>query len=141
MEPKFVLLRGTIYPVLGKFEALTLHHKDLEVCTFVIIYTSNGINTINQNSLPQLLDPSEVFPLVLKDVKRSYNLDNDYYPPIPIVCRALNIALEEIRFHMSSSLTKQFIIDKKYKLKWKKFEYLRKFIRDDPRTYIDLVER
>lgn len=42
---------------------------------------------------------------------------------------------------MSGSLIKQFIIDKKRKLKWKEFEHLRKFFRDDHRTFIDLVEK
>lgn len=42
---------------------------------------------------------------------------------------------------MSGSLIKQFIIDKKRKLKWKEFEHLRKFFRDDYRTFIDLVEK
>lgn len=141
MEPRFVLLKGTVYPVLGKFETLILRHKNLEVCTFIIVQTSNGINTLNQNLSPQLLRPSEVFPLTLKDVKKSYNLDNDYYPPRPIISRAINIALEEISFHMGGSLIKQFIIDKKRKLKWKEFEHLRKFFRDDHRTFIDLVEK
>lgn len=141
MEPRFVLLKGTVYPVLGKFKTLTLNNKNLEVCTFIIIQTSNGLNTLNQNSSPQLLGPSEVFPLTLKGVKKSFNLDDNYYPPKPIICRALNIALEEISFHMSGSLIKQFIIDKKSKLKWKEFEHLRKFFRDDHRTFIDLVEK
>lgn len=141
MEPRFVLLKGTVYPVLGKFETLILRHKDLEVCTFIIVQTSNGINTLNQNLSPQLLGPSDVFPLTLKGVKKSFSLDDDYYPPRPIISRAINIALEEISFHMSVSLIKQFIIDKKRKLKWKEFEHLRKFFRDDHRTFIDLVEK
>ena len=66
MEPRFVLLKGTVYPVLGKFETLILRHNDLEVCTFIIVQTSNGINTLNQNLSPQLLGPSDVFPLTLK---------------------------------------------------------------------------
>lgn len=141
MEPRFVLLKGTVYPVLGKFKVLTLNNKNLEMCTFIIIQTSNGLNTLNQNSSPQLLGPSEVFPLTLKGVKKSFDLDDNYYPPRAIISRAINIALEEISFHMSGSLIKQFIIDKKSKLKWKEFEHLRKFFRDDHRTFIDLVEK
>lgn len=139
MEPRFVLLKGTVYPVLGKFETLILRHKDLEVCTFIIVQTSNGINTLNQNLSPQLLGPSDVFPLTLKGVKKSFSLDNDYYPNQAIIEDAVRESIDNIVTEQSI-LVEELGCSKCF-LKWQTYEKLLDYATSPPEDLIEVVRK
>lgn len=139
MEPRFVLLKGTVYPVLGKFETLILRHKDLEVCTFIIVQTSNGINTLNQNLSPQLLGPSDVFPLTLKGVKKSFSLDDDYYPNQAIIEDAVRESIDNIVTEQSI-LVEELGCSKCF-LKWQTYEKLLDYATSPPEDLIEVVRK
>lgn len=139
MEPRFVLLKGTVYPVLGKFETLILRHKGLEVCTFIIVQTSNGINTLNQNLSPQLLAPSDVFPLTLKGVKKSFSLDNDYYPNQAIIEDAVRESIDNIVTEQSI-LVEELGCSKCF-LKWQTYEKLLDYATSPPKDLIEVVRK
>lgn len=139
MSPKFVMLKGTVCPVLARYRKFMWASRDIVEVASIIVQVGNDIQTYSRE-LPLLLEPKDVFQLTLKNLKKKYELDDEFYPTKEMVELALRDGLEDIKYYKYViSAYRQTMC--RTNIKWKKYEEIRKFIDSSPRDYIELVKK
>lgn len=133
------MFKGTVYPVLARYRKFIWSSRDIVEVVSIIIQVGNDIQTYSRE-LPQLLEPQDVFQLTLKNLKKKYELDDEFYPTKEMVELALRDGLVDIKYYKDVISTYQLTMCKT-NIKWKKYEEIRKFMDSSPRDYIELVER
>ena len=133
------MFKGTVYPVLARYRKFIRASRDIVEVVSIIIQVGNDIQTYSRE-LPQLLEPQDVFQLTLKNLKKKYSLDDEFYPTKEMVELALRDGLVDIKYYKTVISTYQLTMCRT-NIKWKKYEEIRKFIDSSPRDYIELVER
>ena len=73
------MLKGTVYPVLARYRKFMWASRDIVEVVSIIIQVGNDIQTYSRE-LPLLLEPKDVFQLTLKNLKKKYELDDEFYP-------------------------------------------------------------
>lgn len=133
------MLKGTVCPVLARYRKFMWASRDIVEVASIIIQVGNDIQTYSRE-LPLLLEPKDVFQLTLKDLKKKYELDDEFYPTKEMVELALRDGLEDIKYYKNVISTYQLTMCRT-NIKWKKYEEIRKFIDSSPRDYIELVKK
>lgn len=133
------MFKGTVYPVLARYRKFIRASRDIVEVVSIIIQVGNDIQTYSRE-LPQLLEPQDVFQLTLKNLKKKYSLDDEFYPTKEMVELALRDGLVDIKYYKTVISTYQLTMCRT-NIKWKKYEEIRKLIDSSPRDYIELVER
>ena len=133
------MFKGTVYPVLAKYRKFMWASRDIVEVASIIIQVGNDIQTYSRE-LPLLLEPKDVFQLTLKNLKKKYELDDEFYPTKEMVELALRDGLEDIKYYkyVISAYRQKMC---RTNIKWKKYEEIRKFIDSSPRDYIELVKK
>ena len=133
------MLKGTVCPVLARYRKFMWASRDIVEVVSIIIQVGNDIQTYSRE-LPLLLEPKDVFQLTLKNLKKKYELDDEFYPTKEMVELALRDGLEDIKYYKYViSAYRQTMC--RTNIKWKKYEEIRKFIDSSPRDYIELVKK
>lgn len=133
------MLKGTVCPVLAKYRKFMWASRDIVEVASIIVQVGNDIQTYSRE-LPLLLEPKDVFQLTLKNLKKKYELDDEFYPTKEMVELALRDGLEDIKYYKYViSAYRQTMC--RTNIKWKKYEEIRKFIDSSPRDYIELVKK
>lgn len=133
------MLKGTVCPVLARYRKFMLASRDIVEVASIIVQVGNDIQTYSRE-LPLLLEPKDVFQLTLKNLKKKYELDDEFYPTKEMVELALRDGLEDIKYYKYViSAYRQTMC--RTNIKWKKYEEIRKFIDSSPRDYIELVKK
>lgn len=133
------MLKGTVCPVLARYRKFMWASRDIVEVASIIVQVGNDIQTYSRE-LPLLLEPKDVFQLTLKNLKKKYELDNEFYPTKEMVELALRDGLEDIKYYKNViSAYRQTMC--RTNIKWKKYEEIRKFIDSSPRDYIELVKK
>ena len=133
------MLKGTVCPVLARYRKFMWASRDIVEVASIIVQVGNDIQTYSRE-LPLLLEPKDVFQLTLKNLKKKYELDDEFYPTKEMVELALRDGLEDIKYYKNVISAYQLTMCRA-NIKWKKYEEIRKFIDSSPRDYIELVER
>ena len=135
------MFNGTIYPVLARYRKFIWANTSRDIVEVVSIIAQVG-NDIQTHSLklPQLLEPQNVSQLTLKNLKKKYELDDEFYPTKEMVELALRDGLVDIKYYKNVISAYQLTICRT-NMKWNKYEEIRKFINNSPRDYIELVEK
>lgn len=133
------MLKGTVCPVLAKYRKFMWASRDIVEVVSIIIQVGNDIQTYSRE-LPLLLEPKYVFQLTLKNLKKKYELDDEFYPTKEMVELALRDGLEDIKYYKNVICAYQLTMCRT-NIKWKKYEEIRKFIDSSPRDYIELVKK
>ena len=133
------MFKGTVYPVLARYRKFIWSSRDIVEVVSIIIQVGNDIQ-IYSRELPQLLEPQDLVQLTLKNLKRKYELDDEFYPTKEMVELALRDGLVDIKYYKNVISAYQLTMCKT-NIKWKKYEEIRKFMDSSPRDYIELVER
>lgn len=89
------MFKGTVYPVLAKYRKFMWASRDIVEVASIIVQVGNDIQTYSRE-LPLLLEPKDVFQLTLKNLKKKYELDDEFYPNSDIVRIAINESIKEI---------------------------------------------
>lgn len=133
------MLKGTVCPVLARYRKFMWASRDIVEVASIIVQVGNDIQTYSRE-LPLLLEPKDVFQLTLKNLKKKYELDDEFYPTKEMVELALRDGLEDIKYYKYViSAYRQTMC--RTNIKWKKYEEIRKFIDSSPRDYIELVKK
>lgn len=133
------MFNGIIYPVLARYRKFIWASRDIVEVVSIIIQVGNDIQTYSRE-LPLLLEPKDVFQLTLKNLKKKYELDDEFYPTKEMVELALRDGLEDIKYYKNVISAYQLTMCRA-NIKWKKYEEIRKFIDSSPRDYIELVKK
>lgn len=133
------MLKGTVCPVLAKYRKFMWASRDIVEVASIIVQVGNDIQTYSRE-LPLLLEPQDVFQLTLKNLKKKYELDDEFYPTKEMVELALRDGLEDIKYYKNVISAYQLTMCRA-NIKWKKYEEIRKFIDSSPRDYIELVKK
>ena len=133
------MFKGTVYPVLARYRKFIRASRDIVEVVSIIIQVGNDIQTYSRE-LPLLLEPKDVFQLTLKNLKKKYSLDDEFYPTKEMVELALRDGLEDIKYYKNVISAYQLTMCRA-NIKWKKYEEIRKFIDSSPRDYIELVKK
>lgn len=72
--------------------------RDIVEVASIIVQVGNDIQTYSRE-LPLLLEPKDVFQLTLKNLKKKYELDDEFYPTKEMVELALRDGLEDIKYY------------------------------------------
>ena len=133
------MLKGTVCPVLARYRKFMWASRDIVEVASIIVQVGNDIQTYSRE-LPLLLEPKDVFQLTLKNLKKKYELDDEFYPTKEMVELALRDGLEDIKYYKYViSAYRQTMC--RTNIKWNKYEEIRKFIDSSPRDYIELVKK
>lgn len=135
------MFNGIIYPVLARYRKFIWANagRDIVEVVSIIAQVGNDIQTYSLK-LPRLLEPQNVSQLTLKNLKKKYELDDEFYPTKEIVELALRDGLVDIKYYKNVISAYQLTICRA-NMKWIKYEEIRKFIDSPPRDYIELVEK
>lgn len=133
------MLKGTVCPVLARYRKFMWASRDIVEVASIIVQVGNDIQTYSRE-LPLLLEPKDVFQLTLKNLKKKYELDDEFYPTKEMVELALRDGLEDIKYYKNVISAYQLTMCRA-NIKWKKYEEIRKFIDSSPRDYIELVKK
>lgn len=133
------MFKGTVYPVLAKYRKFMWASRDIVEVASIIVQVGNDIQTYSRE-LPLLLEPKDVFQLTLKNLKKKYELDDEFYPTKEMVELALRDGLEDIKYYKNVISAYQLTMCRA-NIKWKKYEEIKRFIDSSPRDYIELVKK
>lgn len=112
------MFKGTVYPVLARYRKFIWASRDIVEVVSIIIQVGNDIQTYSRE-LPQLLEPQDVFQLTLKNLKKKYELDDEFYPTKEMVELALRDGLVDIKYYKNVISAYQLTMCKT-NIKWKK---------------------
>lgn len=135
------MLKGIVYPVLARYRKFIWANagRDIVEVVSIIAQVGNDIQTYSLKLL-QLLEPQNVSQLTLKNLKKKYELDDEFYPTKEMVELALRDGLEDIKYYKNVISAYQLTMCRT-NIKWKKYEEIKRFTDSSPRDYIELVER
>lgn len=135
------MLKGTVCPVLARYRKFMWASRDIVEVASIIIQVGNDIQTYSRE-LPLLLEPKDVSQLTLKNLKKKYELDDEFYPNSDIVRIAINESIKEIE----ESKNKLLLEKDSLKIdKWPSYkEIIRRieiYISSSPKDFIKVVKK
>lgn len=133
------MFKGTVYPVLAKYRKFMWASRDIVEVASIIVQVGNDIQTYSRE-LPLLLEPKDVFQLTLKNLKKKYELDDEFYPDSDIVRIGLNKSISDIKT-IQDKISVDIDNANIGGLKWPTYKEVENYIKSSPSNYIELTKK
>lgn len=133
------MLKGIVYPVLARYRKFMWASRDIVEVVSIIIQVGNDIQTYSRE-LPQLLEPQDVFQLTLKNLKKKYELDDEFYPDSDIVRIGLSKSISDIKT-IQDKISVDIDNANIGGLKWPAYKEVENYIKSSPNNYIELTKK